>query len=154
MKIFRTGFIILFFSLLAACAKEDEALPVPQNSWWCGGDTLTTAYTDVDTRSGYRISFFPSGTIALDHFVTLQFSEYPQVGKDYQVISGDPVTGQVKVLLQKGPLPLYKSQPGGSVHVDQVEEKFSFSADNLHLLRDTIASVADALDLGFRLRAF
>lgn len=148
--------VVPVFLIIASCAKEEEAAPTaPANKWWYGHDTLTTAFTDVDTRKGYRISFFPPGNAALDHYVTLQFSEYPQSGTAYQLTTSDPASGQVKVLLETGVIPGYKSQSGGgSVTVGMVEGKFSFSGDQLHLLRDTITSAADALDLGFRLKAF
>lgn len=153
VNIFRTGIIVLLLSLLASCKKEDEAAPVPENKWWYSTETFITSYTDVDTRTGYRITFFPEGTIALDHNVTLQFSEYPKVGTDYQISADPPSTGKVKVLLIAGPLPQYKSQSGsGAVHVDQVDGKLSFSADQVHMLRDTVSAVADALNLGFSLR--
>lgn len=155
VNIFRTAIVVLFFSLLASCKKEEEVAPVPLNSWWYASDTMTTGYTDLDTRRGYRISFFPAGTIALDHSLTLQFSEYPHEGSDYQVTADSPTAGKVRILLQAGALPIYKPKPvSGSVRVEQTDGKFSFRAAEVAMIRDTTIAAADALILGFQVHMF
>ena len=155
---FLKGFAVPILMLVASCTKEDEATPVPEpaNIWWYGGDTLSNAFTDVDTRHGYRISFFPPGNAALDHNVTLQFSQVPLSGTEYQLTADSPAgPGKVRVLLATGVTPGYESQSGGGiVSVDFLNGKFTFSADHLHLLRDTTVTIADALELGFRLKAY
>src|SRR6188768_4401459 len=88
--------------ITGSCSKSDEETPAPEpaNIWWYGVDTLSNAFTDVNTRHGYWISFFPPGTAALDHNVTLQFSETPLSGSEYQLTADSPAgSGKVRVLL-------------------------------------------------------
>jgi hypothetical protein len=155
---FFKGFAVPILLLIASCSKSNEETPTPEpaNIWWYGKDTLSNAFTDVNTRHGYWISFFPPGSAALDHYVSLEFSETPLSGSSYQLTADSPAgSGKVRVLLETGVLPRYKSQTGGgSVSVGFSNGKFGFSAEHLHLLRDTAAATADALELGFQLKAY
>lgn len=132
---------VLCLAGLTSCKKAESigSPPSPDNFWTYSGKTFRAAYSEVNTRGGYQISFRPAGDTGLDHSISFRFLQKPAIAGDYVLAVEPSSTTQVGITLETGTLPNHHALAGNNARV-----AVSFSENKLRLSLSAIKAVRDS----------
>jgi len=141
-----------------SCRKEAGLPPAspPRNTWTYAGLTHLAAYSETDTRGGYKITFRPGGDTGLTHGLSFQFKEKPTSAGTYSIARNAYTSNQVTVILETDTISSYYSlgTDNATLRTTITSGKLDFSGENIRMVRDTIPALADSLNVSFELREF
>jgi hypothetical protein len=149
---------IIILSAAASCKKSSntpDPAPAPENKWSYADTSFNAGFSELNTRYSYQLGFRAAGAAGLAYGLMFQFAERPLAGA-YTVTDTAIEAGQVAITLENGTPPAYISPGKGNSRLQATVSggKLTFTGDNILVVRDTIPSLADTLNVSFNLTEF
>lgn len=158
MKIYSFIVLTFGFAALLSCKKNDSSGTVSalENKWRYADTIFKAAFSEINTRNGFQITFRPEGVAGLTHGISFQFLQRPLTNSSYTISKNLSNTNQIKIILEAGTTPYHYGINANTnvVNTTISDGKITISGNDIKAVRDTIPAYADTLHLSFNLTEF